>query len=359
MAETDLQLNESVKGYARLPYSIYKRQYGGRALRRSEILLLGTIFSFSSANDAASESACNMSYRKFEEKLMLSHGTVARGIKALKRLGAVTQDKSRRSGASYQCVNPPKETGVVTIEFYLYSTKFAVRGEKEARYLPKSAIDVLCLIKTHCANKRGCGYFVGSVRSIAGTLHLTKTTVQKAIDLLLGAKLVFRSQEGRGVNGHKRSRFTVNEKLLRRTEKNYRKETAPPTSEKRLSKAERAADERAERESYYATLQNRAQQRVKWFSDRLNQDSTYTKINAAVRALDISIARAELYKPSDVGRLQKEQRRLQIDRATRMAELNVSEADLVPKWRCTKCSDTGFFPNGKLCDCYLKGGRKP
>ena len=55
MAETDLQLNESVKGYARLPYSIFKRQYGGRALRRSEILLLGTIFSFSSANDAASE----------------------------------------------------------------------------------------------------------------------------------------------------------------------------------------------------------------------------------------------------------------------------------------------------------------
>ncbi len=359
MAETDLQLNESVKGYARLPYSIYKRQYGGRALRRSEILLLGTIFSFSSANDAASESACNMSYRKFEEKLMLSHGTVARGIKALKRLGAVTQDKSRRSGASYQCVNPPKETGVVTIEFYLYSTKFAVRGEKEARYLPKSAIDVLCLIKTHCANKRGCGYFVGSVRSIAGTLHLTKTTVQKAIDLLLGAKLVFRSKEGRGVNGHKRSRFTVNEKLLRRTEKNYKKETSPQSPEKRLSKAEQAADERAEREIYYEAQQRLARQRVEWFSHCLDQDSTYTKINAAVRALDISIARAEIYKPSEVRRLKNEQRRLQIDRVTRMEELNVSEADLVPKWRCKKCSDTGFYPNGKMCDCYPKGGRKP
>lgn len=359
MAETDLQLNESVKGYARLSYSIFKRQYGGRALRRSEILLLGTIFSFSSANDAASESVCNMSYRKFEEKLMLSHGTVARGIKALKQFGEIRQDKSRRSGASYQCVNPPKERGFIKIDLYLYATKFTVRGEKEARYLPKSAIDVLCLIKTHCSDSKGDGFFIGSVRSIAGTLNLTKTTVQKAIDLLLGAKLVFRSQEGRGVNGYKRSRFTVNEKLLRRTEKNYRKETAPPTPEKRLSKAEQAADERAERENYYATLQNRAQQRIKWFSDCLDQDSTYTKINAAVRALDISIARAELYNPSDVGRLQKEQRRLQIDRATRMEELNVSEADLVPKWRCKKCSDTGFYPNGKMCDCYPKGGRKP
>lgn len=359
MAETDLQLNESVKGYARLPYSIYKRQYGGRTLRRSEILLLGTIFSFSAANDAASESACNMSYRQFEKKLMLSHGTVARGIKALKQLGEITQNKSRRSGASYQCVNPPKEKGSVKIEFYLYSTKFAVRGEKEARYLPKSAIDVLCLIKTHCANPRGAGYFVGSVRGIAGTLHLTKTTVQKAIDVLLGAKLVFRSKEGRGVNGHKRSRFTVNEKLLRRTEKNYRKETAPPTPEKRLSKAEQAADERAEREIYYEAQRRLARQRVEWFSNRLDQDSTYAKINAAVRALDISIARAEIYKPYEVVRLKNEQRRLQIERAKRMAELNISEADLVPKWRCTKCSDTGFLPNGKMCDCYPKGGRKP
>lgn len=359
MAETDLQLNESVKGYARLSYSIYKRQYGGRALRRSEILLLGTIFSFSSANDAASESACNMSYRKFEEKLMLSHGTVARGIKALKQLGEIRQDKSRRSGASYQCVNPPKERGFIKIDLYLYATKFTVRGEKEARYLPKSAIDVLCLIKTHCADPKGDGYFVGSVRGIAKTLHLTKTTVQNAIDVLLGAKLVFRSKEGRGVNGHKRSRFTVNEKLLRRTEKNYKKETSPQSPEKRLSKAEQAADERAEREIYYEAQQRLARQRVEWFSHCLDQDSTYTKINAAVRALDISIARAELYNPSDVGRLQKEQRRLQIDRATRMEELNVSEADLVPKWRCKKCSDTGFYPNGKMCDCYPKGGRKP
>ena len=51
---------------------------------------------------------------------MLSHGTVARGIKALKQLGEIRQDKSRRSGASYQCVNPPKERGFIKIDLYFY-----------------------------------------------------------------------------------------------------------------------------------------------------------------------------------------------------------------------------------------------
>lgn len=358
MTESDLQLNETVKGYIRLPYSSYKKQYGGRALRRSEILLLGTVFSYSTAKDAVSN-GCNMSYRKFEEKLNLSHGTVARGIKALKRFGAITQDKSNRSGASYQCVNPSKESGFIKVDLYLYATKFFVRGEEEARYLSKSAIDVLCLIKTHCANKAGNGDFVGSVRGIATTLNLTKTTVQKAIDVLLGAKLIFRDQAGRGVNGHRRSRFLVNEKLLRRAEKRHKKETAPQTTERRLSPNEQAANERAEFESYYATLRNQAEKRVEWFSDRLRHDDTYTRVNGAMRALEPKIAYAEEFKLFDLVKLKREHKKLQLERAKRMAELNISEVDLVPKWRCEKCSDTGFLPSGKMCDCYPKGVRKP
>lgn len=35
-----------------------------------------------------------------------------------------------------------------------------------------------------------------------------------------------------------------------------------------------------------------------------------------------------------------------------IAKIGMEENDLVPKWHCTKCSDTGFLPNGRPCDCY-------
>ena len=35
-----------------------------------------------------------------------------------------------------------------------------------------------------------------------------------------------------------------------------------------------------------------------------------------------------------------------------LAKMGIEEKELVPQWHCTKCSDTGFLPNGRPCDCY-------
>lgn len=35
-----------------------------------------------------------------------------------------------------------------------------------------------------------------------------------------------------------------------------------------------------------------------------------------------------------------------------LTKIGLKESDLVPQWHCTKCSDTGFLPNGRPCDCY-------
>ena len=35
-----------------------------------------------------------------------------------------------------------------------------------------------------------------------------------------------------------------------------------------------------------------------------------------------------------------------------IAKMGMEEKDLVPKWHCSKCSDTGFLPNGRPCDCF-------
>lgn len=362
MANAELQLNESITGSMRIPYSFYKKRLypnGGRMLRRSEIMLMGAVFSYSSAKNMA----CNMSYRKFEEKLGLSHGTVARGIKALKEAGEISQDKSRRTGASYRSTKATKESGFIKIEFYLYSTKFEVRGERELRYLPKAAIDVLCLIKTHCSNEKAGSVFLGSVRGISHTLNLSKTTVQKSLDLLMRAKLIFRTESNRGLNAHKRSTYTINQKLIRKAEKKFRKKTAAPeqASDKPTSEYQKKVEDanaRADFERHYAELQRSALSRVEWFEKRLGQDDTYKLVDAALRALEPKIARAEAFSLPELVQLLGEERKLKGERARRMAVLNISESDLTPKWQCRKCSDTGFLPNGQICDCYPHRGHE-
>ena len=355
-ANMELQLNESVKGHIRIPYIAFKTPLfgnGSRSMRRAELSLYGYISSFATATEA-----CNMSYRRFEEKLNLSHGTVARGIMALKSAGIISQDKSRRSGAAYSC-DAPQKSGI-KIELYLYHTKFNVRGESSARYLTLSEINVLCLMKTHCGNPKGDGLFRGSVRGISKTLHLSKTTVQKAINALLHAGLIFRTDINKGRNGHKRSAFTVNEKLLRRAEKNHRQATQAdePRKSNTLSEQERAADARAERERYYSNLQDIAHARVEAFQARLDADDTYKRVNSLCRAVEPKIERAKLYNLPELAQLLRDQKRLQGERAKRMAKLGISESDLQPIWKCSMCSDSGHLPNGRMCGCYPKGGAR-
>lgn len=354
MPETELELNEEVAGYIRVPYSYYKRNNGCR----SKILLLSTVFTFSNAQNAT----CNSSFTTFGERLRLSRSTVARGIKALKISGEITQDKSRRSCAAYSDAQRTKERGFVKVELFLYFTLFSVRGEDKPRYLTNAEIDVLSLIKTHCANKENSGKFVGSVRGIAKTLNLNKNTVQDALSVLLRAGLIYRPGDYRGVNGNKRSTYTVNAKLLRRSERNYKKKTAPTSApkEKALSAEERAADARSARESYYSERRNRAIDRAKYFEDKLNQDATYKAIDTAYRAMPMKLAYAEHHHLPNYEALRAQERELETKRRQRMAEFRISEEDLTPRWTCEKCSDTGFLPNGHMCDCYTPptGGRQ-
>lgn len=351
----ELQLNENVKGYIRIPYTAFKTPLlgnGSRSMRRAELSLFGYISSFATATEA-----CNMPYRRFEEKLRLSRGTVARGISTLKNAEIIYQDKSRRSGAAYSCAAPQRSG--IKIELYLYHTKFNVRGELKPRYLTQSEINVLCLMKTHCSNPKGDGLFRGSVRGISKTLNLSKTTVQKAIDVLMHAELIFRTDKNKGLNGHKRSAFTVNEKLLRRAEKNYKQASQAQDEPKKpntLSEYERAADARAERERYYSNLRDFAWARVEAFQTRLDTDVTYKRVNSLCRAVEPKIERAKLYSLPDLALLLSDQKRLQGERAKRMAELGIYETDLQPIWKCSKCSDSGYLPNGRMCGCYPQGG---
>ena len=358
MAYTTPQLNipEVSIGHLRNPYWLFKLMIGNRKPRRSEIVIAGAVFSYSCVHDD-SEARCNMSYNQFAEKLHLSRATVARSVKSLRDKKIIEQDKSRRIGAAYRYIDPPQENGYIDTELYLYTTPFSVRGKREPVYLTKAQVDVLCLIKTHTGNKKGKGYFEGSVRSIARTVNLSDTTAQRAIDVLLRAGLIFRTENGRGVNLHKRSRYVANEKLLRVVRKKYKKDATPGNAPKKdnRTEAEIAADARADRERYYAELRQRDQARIDQHVGVLMKDEEYVKTDRAIRQLVVKIAAAEEHGLPGLNELRDQQSVLLAQRARRMVLCNIDEKDVQPMYKCRRCSDTGFTPDGRMCDCYPPG----
>ncbi|MFQ7079509.1 MAG: hypothetical protein ACLRSW_17155 [Christensenellaceae bacterium] len=91
----------------------------------------------------------------------------------------------------------------------------------------------------------------------------------------------------------------------------------------------------------------------------MRADERYKAAEKALNALKIPQARAEITNDAaELKRIGKERIRWKAVLIERMKALNITSEDLKPRYRCLKCSDTGFKPDGHQCDCYpLKGGR--
>ena len=71
-----------------------------------------------------------------------------------------------------------------------------------------------------------------------------------------------------------------------------------------------------------------------------------------LKRLDLESVKAELYSPEKLSEIREKQEHFTQQRAKALADLGLTERDLLPKWYCPKCSDTGFLKNGKPCDCF-------
>lgn len=92
---------------------------------------------------------------------------------------------------------------------------------------------------------------------------------------------------------------------------------------------------------------------------RLRADERYREAERQYNRLTPMIGKYDAFGQAEESRKAKvEQKRWAAVMAERMAALNISPEDLRPRYRCVKCSDTGFLPNGQMCDCYPKGGRR-
>lgn len=118
------------------------------------------------------------------------------------------------------------------------------------------------------------------------------------------------------------------------------------------SEAAIAADKRSERDHHYAVLRQNAQAAADRAKARAEADEEFRTAEIEIRKGEIALAKAEVFSPEAVAQLQAKLDRKRADRANALKRLGISEEDFMPRYACAKCSDTGFLPDGRACDCY-------
>lgn len=113
-----------------------------------------------------------------------------------------------------------------------------------------------------------------------------------------------------------------------------------------------AANAKSSRERYYALLREQAQKQADAALAKANKNARFKQISLLLSKMELSLAKAEMYHPENLPVLTKEKSDLMAERIEILSRMGLSESDLLPKFTCQKCSDTGFLKNGKSCDCY-------
>ena len=115
-----------------------------------------------------------------------------------------------------------------------------------------------------------------------------------------------------------------------------------------------AANAKSDRERYYALLREKAQARADRYLTKANANTQFKEVCAELSTMEISLAKAEVFHPKQLPALRERKNALLAKRRELLAEMGIHEEDLQPQFVCKKCSDTGFLPSGKACDCYKK-----
>lgn len=85
-------------------------------------------------------------------------------------------------------------------------------------------------------------------------------------------------------------------------------------------------------------------------------DGDFSRAYYAIKDLNLKIARLEFDEAPKqaVQPLKRERDELCLKRDEALKKLNLSEKSLKPAYTCKTCSDTGYKPDGSLCDCFYK-----
>lgn len=227
---------------------------------------------------------------------------------------------------------------------------FRIKGEFP-RTLTIAEGFVLSFFYTRCKNKKNPDKTVtASIPEIARYLKLSERTVWSAISVLLRADLIHRAADEKGVNGDKKSTYHLNEYLLR-LKSSQKKTQGQAVSNSSVV----AADERAERERYYAVRRQEAETAAERAREGFEKDHPeYVEISRELGTLERESAKAEVFAPATLPEMIKRVRAKRKEKAAFLRRFGLTEQAFQAQYQCPVCSDTGFRPDGVACDCYKR-----
>ena len=119
------------------------------------------------------------------------------------------------------------------------------------------------------------------------------------------------------------------------------------------------ADAKAARERWYAERKAAAERKAESVLDRFLQDEEFKRIHKRLAELPCKIGNAEYQiekgnanAKKQLVELTQEKARLTLQYRGIIEKNGMTEEDLLPKWHCWKCKDTGYQEDDKMCDCY-------
>ncbi len=112
-----------------------------------------------------------------------------------------------------------------------------------------------------------------------------------------------------------------------------------------------AANARAARERFYAVKQAQAESVAYGYQKTAKENQRFCEIDRELAKLNLELAKAEI-AGGDVTELKEYQEVLRAERGCILKKLGIEEWQLLPKYSCGKCNDSGYQADGRACDCY-------
>lgn len=119
---------------------------------------------------------------------------------------------------------------------------------------------------------------------------------------------------------------------------------------------EESAEEQTHRRTeWYRKRRERAEDIAEYWQKKAETIPGYCDLMKQKKTLEIASAKAAAEGTSE--KVQEAERALGqtvIKIHNLLKQNGIKKADLSPKFKCAKCDDTGFLPDGRACDCYEK-----
>ena len=306
------------------------------------------------------ENVAKFKYRELGARYNRSIPTIARTIRKIKDSDSFERGEKI---SQYKFMGgEPATKEYIEIPDWLYF--IVVKDNGQEKYLTSEQIEILGYIRGF--SPRGLH---SSCRGIARKLHISPTTVSRAIEIL--------SHEDNGiveVEGDEGFEKSVNNKIrVTYRVKSSRMRQLKAQIVKYMQKGVQDKQKQIERlnaqtgyTDYYAAVQCAEEGRLNKIENDLKADRDYTDCFQGLRKSEIELAKAEALEEIEgtsedlrerVRQITAQKERYARERRAHLERLGYCEEDLKRHFICLDCKDTGHRADGTPCDCWKRRRR--